>query len=78
MKLRVLQSNPVFRYKASHVQRWESYEPGREGHSYPYTGDIRLSHIPAVGVGQGFCLSVDGAADFQLLSLTIEFDFHGH
>jgi len=78
VKLRVLESDPSFRYKASQAARWELYEPERDGRAYPYTGDIRISHIPSPATGQGFCLDVGGAADFQLLSLGIEFDAHGH
>lgn len=78
VKLRLLESNPAFSYRASQATRWEQYEPERDKRSYPYTGDIRLSHIPAPATGQGFCLCAEGATDFQLLSLTIEFDFHGH
>lgn len=78
VKLRLLQSDPAFHYRASHAEKWETYDPGRDKRAYPYTGAIRISHIPSPATGQGFCLYVDGATDFQLLSLTIEFDFHGH
>lgn len=77
VKLRLLESDPHFEYKASHVQRWETYEPEREGLLYPYSGAIRLSHIPSPGVGQGFCLRVDGTLDFRLLAMTVELDYHG-
>jgi len=77
VKLRLLESDPHFEYKASHVSRWEVYDPAREGVSYPFSGAIRISHIPAPGVGQGFCLRVDGTLDFRLLAMTVELDFHG-
>ncbi len=77
VRLRLLESTPAFRYRASCAQQWELYDPRRELLSTPYTGSIRISQMPIPGVGQGFCLYVDGAQDFCLLSLSIEFDFHG-
>ncbi len=77
VKLRLLSSDPCFEYRASHADRWEVYEPAREHHSSPYTGAIRISHIPAPGVGQGFCLRYSGTQDFCLLSLSVDMDFHG-
>ncbi len=77
VKLRLLGSDPAFEFRASHAERWEVYDPARDGRSYPFTGAIRISHIPAPGVGQGFCLRYSGTHDFCLLSLTVEMDFHG-
>lgn len=77
VRLRLLDSSPEFRYRASCSTRWEQYDPPRELLAYPYTGSIRISQMPIPGVGQGFCLYADGPLDFRLLSLSIEFDFHG-
>ncbi len=77
VKLRLLESDPAFEFRASHAARWEVYEPSRDGLSYPCTGAVRISHIPAPGVGQGFCLRYSGLRDFCLLSLTVDMDFHG-
>lgn len=77
VKLRLLQSDPHFSYRADHSDRWETYDPERELFSYPYTGAIHLSHIPSPGEGQGFCLRVRTAKEFRLLSLTAEVDYHG-
>ncbi len=77
VKLRLLESDPAFGYKAAHVEHWEQYDPSRDGIRAPYTGAVRLSQIPAPGVGQGFCLRYSGMADFRLLSLSIERDYHG-
>ncbi|MBR3944126.1 MAG: hypothetical protein IKK15_03410, partial [Akkermansia sp.] len=77
VKLRLLQSDPHFSYRADHSERWETYDPERELFSYPYTGAIHLSHIPSPGEGQGFCLRVRTAKEFRLLSLTAEVDYHG-
>lgn len=77
VRLRLLESAPSFYYRASCSTQWELYDPQRELLSTPYTGSIRVSQMPIPGVGQGFCLYVDGTQDFCLLSLSIEFDFHG-
>ncbi len=77
VKLRLLGSDPAFEFRASHAERWDVYDPAQDGHSYPFTGAIRISHIPAPGVGQGFCLRYAGTHDFCLLSLTVDVDFHG-
>lgn len=77
VKLRLLESAVQFSYKSSHAARWEVYEPARDMITAPYTGSIRISQIPSPGVGQGFCLSVGGAQDFALVSLTVEVDYHG-
>ena len=77
VKLRLHESSLSFYYKGEYADRWETYEPVRDGISAPYTGAIRLSPIPSPGVGQGFCLRTGGAMDFALISLTIEVDFHG-
>ena len=77
VRLRLLDSSPAFFYRASGAEQWEQYDPNREYLQYPYTGSIRVSQMPIPGVGQGFCLYVDGTQDFCLLSLSIEFDFHG-
>ncbi len=77
VKLRLLESDPAFEFRASHASRWERYEPGRGGEAYPFSGAIRISQIPAPGVGQGVCLRYSGVRDFCLLSLTVDVDFHG-
>lgn len=77
VRLRVLDSDPAFDYKGTLAEQWEHYEPARDARSYPHSGDIRVSQLPEPGVGQGFALRVNGALDFRLLSLTVEFDFHG-
>ena len=77
VKLRLLQSAVKFTFKSAHATRWENYEATRDHISAPYSGDIRLTQIPAPGVGQGFQLSTNSADDFALISLTIETDFHG-
>mgnify|MGYP003287145025 CR=1 FL=1 len=76
-RLRLLESEPTFSYKSGEAERWEVYEPERELFTYPHSGEIRVSQIPEPGVGQSFALRVDGVRAFNLLSLTIEFDFHG-
>ncbi len=77
VKLRLLQSDPHFRFRASHAARWEIYDPARDLLPTPYSGAIHLSHIPTPSEGQGFCLSISGALDFQLLALSAEIDYHG-
>ena len=77
VRLRVMESDPAFSCKATHAQEWELYDPARDGRSYPYSGEIRVSQLPVPGVGQGFALRIDGNLDFRLLSLTVEMDFHG-
>ncbi len=77
VKLRLLGCDPAFEFKAAHVERWECFDPSREGLASPFTGVVRVSQIPAPGVGQGFCLRYNGMDDFRLLSLGIERDFHG-
>ena len=77
VRLRVLESSPDFDYKGTQAAEWEQYEPVRDALSFPHSGDIRVSQLPEPGVGQGFALRVNGALDFRLLSLTVEFDFHG-
>lgn len=77
VKLRLIDSAVNFSYKSSHAAQWEVYEPERDLLSAPYTGAIRLSQIPSPYTGQEFCLRVNGAEDFALISLTIEVDFHG-
>ena len=77
VKLRLHESSPAFSYKGSHATRWEVYDPARDHLTTPYTGAIRISQIPAPGVGQGFCLLANGTMDFALTSMTLEVDFHG-
>lgn len=77
VRLRLLDSDPAFSYKATHRTTWETYNPARDWRTYPFSGEIRVSQIPSPGVGQGFALAADSALDFRLISLTIEFDFHG-
>lgn len=78
VKLRLLESNPAFSYRSSQAEQWEEYDPSQEWRSYPFSGAVRVPQIPAPATGQGFCLRVGGTLDFQLLSMTVEFDFHGH
>lgn len=77
VRLRLLESDLQFDYKASHVDRWEHYSPDIDAKPVPYTGSVRLTQMPNAGIGQGFCLRYSGNADFKLLSLTVEVDFHG-
>lgn len=77
VRLRLLDSTPAFHYRASCAEHWEQYEPAQEALTSPYTGSVCVSHMPIPGVGQGFSLYVDGNSDFRLLSMSIEFDFHG-
>ncbi len=77
IKLRLLASEARFRYKATHVDRWEEYDPERDHLDYPYTGAVRVTQIPESGVGQGFSIATESLRPFNLLSLSIENDFHG-
>ncbi len=77
VKLRLLDSEARFRYKATHVDRWEEYDPERDHLTTPYTGAVRLTQIPESGVGQGFSIATESLRPFNLLSLSIENDFHG-
>ncbi|MBQ2380620.1 MAG: hypothetical protein II295_09565 [Akkermansia sp.] len=77
VRLRLLESDPSFCYRSTHVSAWETYTPATDHRTYPYTGDIRVSQLPAPAVGQGVAIKVDGALDFRLVSLTVEFDYHG-
>lgn len=77
VRLRLLQSDPAFCYRSTHAADWESYSPAPDYRRYPYTGEVRVSQIPAPAVGQGFALRSEGALDFRLVSLTVEMDFHG-
>lgn len=76
VRVRLLESDPAFYYKATHADRWEQYAPARQGRAYSYTGEVRVSQIPAPSVGQGFALYADSALDFRLVSLTVELDYH--
>lgn len=78
VRLRLLESNPTFRYGAGHVPTWESYRAEQDRLPTPFTGSLRLSHIPSPGVGQGFRLQADGTLPFRLLALSVEFDYHSH
>ena len=77
VRLRLLESDLDFAYKASHAERWERYSADRERLKVPFTGSVRLSQIPQADVGQGFCLRYSGLRDFCLLAMTIEVDYHG-
>ncbi len=77
VKLRLLDSEARFRYKSTHVERWEDYNPERDHLGFPYTGAVRLTQIPESGVGQGFSIATESMRPFNLLSLSIENDFHG-
>ncbi|MBQ3218646.1 MAG: hypothetical protein IJB33_07220 [Akkermansia sp.] len=77
VRLRLMQSDPAFCYKCTYANDWEFYNPEADYRRYPYTGEVRVSQLPAPAVGQGFALRSDGALDFRLVSLTVEMDFHG-
>lgn len=77
VRLRLLESSPAFYYRASCAEEWEFADPQRLGLDYPYTGSVRVSQMPIPRVGQGFALYADGLQDFCLLSISLEFDFHG-
>ena len=77
VRLRLLDCTPAFHYRASCADSWEQYEPTQDALATPYTGSVRVSHMPIPDVGQGFSLYVDGNCDFRLLAMSIEFDFHG-
>lgn len=77
VKLRLLESDPHFAYRASHAERWETYDPARDAFTYPHSGAVHVSHIPAPGEGQAFFLRADTALPFNLLSLSAEVDYHG-
>ena len=77
VRLRLLESSPAFYYRATCAEDWEYADPQRQALVYPYTGSIRVSQMPIPRVGQGFALYVDGLQDFCLLSVSLEFDFHG-
>lgn len=77
LRLRLLESSLEAEYKATHAERWEKLEAERLHLSTPYTGSVRLSHMPEAAVGQGLCLRCTGTSDFRLLGLTVEVDHHG-
>ena len=77
MRLRLLESSPAFHYKATHAENWEYCDPTRNRHFLPYSGEVRISQFPEPGVGQGFVVRAEGVLDFRLISLTVEFDYHG-
>lgn len=77
LRLRLLESSLNVEYKASHAERWEKLEAERQLLSEPFSGSVRLSHMPEAAVGQGLCLRCTGAGDFRLLGLTVEVDHHG-
>lgn len=77
LRLRLLDSSLQAEYKATHAEHWEKLEAQRLHLSEPYTGSLRLSHMPEAAVGQGLCLRCTGTADFRLLGLTVEVDHHG-
>ncbi|MDO4750710.1 MAG: hypothetical protein Q4A24_01270 [Akkermansia sp.] len=77
VRLRLLNSVPSFYYRATAAARWERYSAGQDCLAHPFSGSVRVSQMPIPRIGQGFALYVDGMHDFCLLSLSIEFDFHG-
>ena len=77
VRLRLLESYPEFFYKASCAETWEHFDPHTSLLPECYSGSIRVSQMPIPSVGQGFCLAAEGQQNFCLLSLSIEFDFHG-
>ncbi|MCI7698659.1 MAG: hypothetical protein MSQ05_04655 [Akkermansia sp.] len=76
-KLRLLDSDPAFLFRCSSDAPWETFDPAREHLSYPFTGAVRLSLVPAPATAQSLCLRCDGVFDFRLLSLTVDTDYHG-
>ncbi|MFI3244097.1 MAG: hypothetical protein R3Y56_07590 [Akkermansia sp.] len=76
-KLRLLNADPHFYYKAVHADSWEYYDASVDLREFPFTGAIRVSQIPKPGVGQGFSIRYTGLRSFNLLALDIERDFHG-
>ena len=77
VRLRLMDSEPVFDYKSTNADRWEQYDGSRERLCTPYSGSVRLHQLPRPGVEQGFCLRYSGVHGFNLLSLTVEVDYHG-
>lgn len=77
VRLRLMDSEPIFDYKSTNADRWEQYDGSRERLCTPYSGSVRLHQLPRPGVEQGFCLRYSGVHGFNLLSLTVEVDYHG-
>lgn len=77
LRLRLLESSLNAEYKTTHAERWEKLEAERLHLREPFTGSVRLSHMPVAAVGQGLCLRSSGWKDFRLLGLTVEVDHHG-
>ncbi|MGN0836797.1 MAG: hypothetical protein ACI4OS_05090 [Akkermansia sp.] len=79
VRLRLQNSALDFDYKSAASPTWESFNvimlPG--GGSEPYTGSVRLAQMPDADVGKGLCLRYGGDADWQLLALSVENDYHG-
>lgn len=76
-KVRVLDSMPEFDYRLSHVDRWEHYDASRDGIAYPYTGSLRVSHMPSPHSPSALCLATSTTGPFQLLSISVELGYHG-
>lgn len=77
VRVRLLESDPHFRYKSTCNEQWETYSGSAVQAAYPYSGSLRVVQMPQGDVGQGFTLLYNGLQNFQLLSLTVEADFHG-
>ena len=79
VRLRLQNSALHFDYKSAASPTWESFDvsmlPG--GGSEPYTGSVRLVQMPDADVGKGLCLRYGGDADWQLLAISVENDYHG-
>ena len=78
MRLRLLESDPHFRYKSTASPRWEEFSgPETIREQAPFTGSVRLPQMPDAAVGQSMHLAYDGLLDFCLLAITVEVDHHG-
>jgi hypothetical protein len=77
VRLRLLGAAPSFYYRTATEPRWEWYDAARLTLPAPHNSSVRVPLLTVPRVGQGFALYVDGAVDFRLLSLSIEFDYHG-
>ena len=77
VKLRLLESDPRFRYKSTASPRWETFNPAAIRASYPFSGAIRIPQMPDAAVGQSLSIVYDGPREFALQALTVEVDQHG-
>ena len=77
VKLRLLESDPRFRYKSTASPRWEVFDPAAIHAGYPFTGALRIPQMPDAAVGQSLVIAHNGIRDFALQALTVEVDQHG-